>query len=210
MSNLVEITRLLQGELGVERDGRAGLVTMNAALAEIRRLRGEPVPKPAMISAHIYFDERTERILDTLDPKAVPMFRQFLCLAKGTAASLGCDYVLISGNRTFEEQDRLYAQGRTAPGDIVTRARGGQSNHNFRIGADAGVFLGKIYLDDGTAAQKLMASKVHKACSEHATACGLEWGGKWTSIVDLPHYQVATGKTTAQLRKLYQERGSVL
>ena len=32
--------------------------------------------------------------------------------------------------RTFAEQDKLFAQGRTAPGKIVTRARGGQSYHN--------------------------------------------------------------------------------
>ncbi len=216
MSNLVEITKALQRELGVFDDGRAGLVTIAAALAEIRKSRMDEhdpttvLSKPALTTDAVIFDPRTESALLSLDPKAVPMFREFLCLAKGTAASLGCDYVIISGNRTFAEQDALYAQGRTAPGSIVTRATGGQSNHNFRIAVDAGVFLGKIYLDDGTAAQQLLASKVHKACSEHAAACGLEWGGSWKSLVDLPHYQVATGKTTTQLRKLYLAKGSVL
>jgi len=213
MSNLVEITRDLQRELGVTVDGRAGLVTLSMALAEIRALRAGPddiIEHPAASSSEVIFDPRTESVLATLDPKAVPMFREFLCLAKGTAASLGCDYVLISGNRSFSEQDALYEQGRSKPGNIVTKARGGQSNHNFKIAADAGVFLGKIYLDDGTAAQQLQASKVHKACSEHAVSCGLEWGGSWKSIVDQPHFQVATGKTTAQLRRLYLEKGSVL
>lgn len=218
MSNLVEITKDLQRELGVTVDGKAGLVTISGALAAIRASRMDPHEEkeaPATLATETLFDPRTEAVLLSLDPKAIPMFRQFLCLAKGTAASLGCDYVLISGNRSFAEQDALYEQGRSKSGKIVTNARGGQSNHNFRIAADAGVFQGKIYLekdDDegGTAARRLLASKVHKACSEHAAACGLEWGGSWKSIVDQPHFQVATGKTTAQLRKLYLGEGSVL
>ena len=213
MSNLVEITKGLQRELGVEVDGKAGLVTIGAAIATIRALRmdhSEPKEGPPMTSAAMIFDPRTERVLESLDSKAVPMFRQFLCLAKGTAASLGCDYVLISGNRTFAEQDAIYAEGRTRPGEIRTRARGGYSNHNFGIACDAGVFQGKLYLDGGSATQQQLASRVHKAVSLHAAACGLEWGGNWKSIVDQPHFQVATGKTTAQLRNLYLAKGSVL
>ncbi len=32
--------------------------------------------------------------------------------------------------RSNEEQDKLYAQGRTSPGKIVTNAKAGQSKHN--------------------------------------------------------------------------------
>jgi hypothetical protein len=38
--------------------------------------------------------------------------------------------------RSIEEQNRLYAQGRTAPGDIVTHARGGSSFHNYGLAVD--------------------------------------------------------------------------
>jgi peptidoglycan L-alanyl-D-glutamate endopeptidase CwlK len=51
---------------------------------------------------------------------------------------------------------------------------------------------------------------VHKACSEHAKACGLEWGGSWSGFKDLPHYEVATGLSMAAKRKLFSEKGSVL
>ncbi len=37
----------------------------------------------------------------------------------------------ISTYRSFEEQNKLYAQGRTVPGQVVTKARGGQSPHNY-------------------------------------------------------------------------------
>lgn len=104
-------------------------------------------------------------------------------------------------------QDDLYAQGRTQPGEVVTRARGGQSNHNFGIAGDFGVFSGKAYLD---ISKPDLAAKVHKACSMHAADCGLEWGGSWKSIVDMPHYEIATGLSMAQKREKFKAKGSVL
>lgn len=53
-----------------------------------------------------------------------------------------------SGLRTYEEQNALYAQGRTAPGNKVTNAKGGFSNHNFGIAFDIGIFEGAKYLGD--------------------------------------------------------------
>jgi len=38
---------------------------------------------------------------------------------------------IVQGLRTWAEQDALYAQGRTAPGKIVTNAKAGQSYHNY-------------------------------------------------------------------------------
>lgn len=43
---------------------------------------------------------------------------------------------ITSGYRSFAEQNKLYAQGRTAPGKIVTNAKGGQSNHNYGLAID--------------------------------------------------------------------------
>ena len=38
--------------------------------------------------------------------------------------------------RTMDEQAKLYAQGRTLPGDVVTRAKPGQSPHNYGLAFD--------------------------------------------------------------------------
>lgn len=210
---LRDIIKDIQRELGVEADGVAGRVTLTNALAALRErhldLQEEKV-WPARVGEAAEFDARTEKNLATLDPKAQPMFRRFLSLAQATAATMGCDYILIGGNRTWAEQDALYAQGRSVEGSIVTNARGGSSNHNFGIAGDCGVFQGKVYLDGGNKAQAALAAKVHKACSEHAAACGLEWGGSWTSLKDLPHFEAKTGLTLAQKRSLYSKKGSVL
>lgn len=47
-----------------------------------------------------------------------------LCAAQSINLLVYCTY------RSNQEQDELYAQGRTTPGKIVTNARGGESQHN--------------------------------------------------------------------------------
>lgn len=48
----------------------------------------------------------------------------------------GINCVVTSARRTIEEQNILYQQGRTTKGDVVTKAKGGQSPHNFGLAAD--------------------------------------------------------------------------
>ncbi|WP_305953442.1 M15 family metallopeptidase [Paenibacillus sp. P32E] len=49
--------------------------------------------------------------------------------------------VITQGLRTIAEQDALYAQGRTKPGQIVTNARGRTSYHNFGLAVDFALLL---------------------------------------------------------------------
>ena len=97
------------------------------------------------------------------------------------AATAGISIKVISGTRTYEEQDALYAQGRTKPGRIVTNARGGYSNHNFGVAFDIGVFEGGRYLDE---------SPAYKAVGALGKQLGLEWGGDWKNIQDEPHFEL--------------------
>jgi len=213
MKDLPSITREIQRELGVEADGRYGIITGTHILAALRARHSdlhEEKEAPARVAEHFALDARTEKNLATLDALAQPRFRSFIFAAKGTAASFGCDYVGIAGSRTFAEQDALYAQGRTMPGKIVTKARGGFSNHNFGIAMDFGVFQGRVYLDGGTAAQKALAARVHAACAVHAAEHGIEWGGSWKSFKDLPHYEIRTGMDMAKKRAVFRAKGSLL
>lgn len=202
--SLVDTIKNIQRVVGVTADGVFGPVTAGAVWVALNK-NEDTGETPALPSSDI--DPRSAGNIATLDTKAREAFQEFYRLANATAATFGCSYVMIGGHRTWEEQDALYAQGRTKPGDIVTKARGGQSNHNFGIAADFGVFMGKAYLDSSNPSK---AAQVHKACSMHAAACGLEWGGSWTSFKDAPHYEVATGLTMAQKRNVYEARGSVL
>ena len=44
--------------------------------------------------------------------------------------------LIYTGRRTMEEQTALFAIGRTAPGKIVTKARPGESYHNYGLAFD--------------------------------------------------------------------------
>ena len=75
---------------------------------------------------------RPER-LKGIDIRVVDVVKK---IAERAKAELGVDTLIVYGFRSFDEQNRLFAQGRTIPGDIVTNARAGQSPHNYHCAVD--------------------------------------------------------------------------
>jgi len=136
------------------------------------------------------FDPRTEAVIATLLLKAQAKARDFMRVAGPTCK-------LLSGTRTYAEQDALFTQR-----PKVTNARGGQSNHNFGIAWDVGIFLNGHYLTGANRAEE--ASYDALAQKIKASVQGLEWGGDWRSIVDKPHYQLPTGMTISQVRAAFE------
>src|SRR3990167_7492221 len=55
-----------------------------------------------------------------------------LCATDEWLTNTGITVLITCTYRSNKEQEALYAQGRTKPGRIVTRARGGQSKHNCK------------------------------------------------------------------------------
>jgi peptidoglycan L-alanyl-D-glutamate endopeptidase CwlK len=148
-------------------------------------------------------DERTLKVLNTLDPKVKGAFAAFTIAAKTEAAKLGCEYIAINGTRTWNEQAALYAKGRTTPGNIVTRAKPGYSWHNFGLAVDFGVFKDGKYLDS---TNPKLATLVHASAATKVKDFDIEWGGNWRTFKDIPHYQkVPSGLTLAAARKRHQE-----
>jgi peptidoglycan L-alanyl-D-glutamate endopeptidase CwlK len=123
------------------------------------------------------------------------------------ADALPLTYKIISGTRTFAEQNELFAQGRTKSGKIVTKAKGGESNHNFGIAWDIGIFDGTNYLTGATRQEEQAYIDLGKHIL--AKVADLEWGGNWHDFVDRPHYQLNAGETVAAIRQLF-ERGNAL
>lgn len=70
--------------------------------------------------------------LDSLDPEFKKKIEQLII----ELSLRGINCAVTSTRRTIKEQDALYAQGRTKPGKIITKAKGGQSPHNFGLAAD--------------------------------------------------------------------------
>ncbi|MEG1998256.1 MAG: M15 family metallopeptidase, partial [Clostridiales bacterium] len=100
--------------------------------------------------------------------------------------------------RTKEEQNDLYARGRTKPGNVVTNVKYPNSFHCWGVAFD-------ICRNDGKGAYKDSDGFFDKVGNLGKTL-GLTWGGDWKSIVDKPHFQLDTYGATAS--KLIQRYGT--
>lgn len=100
--------------------------------------------------------------------------------------SAGCDIFPYCGYRSPEEQERLYAQGRTKPGKIVTNAKPGQSKHEKRAAIDFAFVVPKgqdIY-------GPFRRPAVQRAIIQAADKAGLISGGLFQRLKDWPHIEL--------------------
>ena len=122
---------------------------------------------------------------DDLHHDIISKYHAFIagCKEQGIDVLITCTY------RSGEEQDSLYAKGRTTPGKIVTNAKRGQSKHNFTInGKPASKAFDVVPVIDG----KLVWDDKHpvwKSLGEIGKRCGLEWAGDW-KFREYPHFQI--------------------
>lgn len=122
------------------------------------------------------------------------------------ALELSCiDFVVTQGNRTRDEQMRLYGKGRTAAqcrakGVPASYARPGErkvtwtlnSNHIGGRAIDVAPYVngGINWDEDG---ELDLWPKIAAAFKQAAEELGvaIEWGGDWTETVDRPHFELA-------------------
>lgn len=126
-------------------------------------------------------DQRTKKLLEDLIPAAKKIMHRMLEIAHANKLNMQCH----SCYRSSEDQDKLYAMGRTEPGKIVTNARGGQSTHNYRIAADFH-FLdkdGKIVWDEK------LYKKVWSLVKAELVPQGLRWAGDWKTFKETAHFE---------------------
>lgn len=117
------------------------------------------------------------------------------------SAAKGIVIVITDDFRSMEDQDALYEKGRSAEGNIVTHARGGESFHNFGLAIDFAIKTPteNIIWDmqyDGNQNGKSDWNEVVELAKE----LGFEWGGDWASFKDYPHLQMNFGLTLADLQ----------
>jgi peptidoglycan L-alanyl-D-glutamate endopeptidase CwlK len=130
------------------------------------------------------------RSLDDLLPAVKARVERFIAAAKAE----GIDLLVTSTYRDNESQNALYAQGRTAPGKIVTNAKAGESFHNFRCAIDVvPIVAGKPRWD--------VKDEVWQKIGKLGKAQGLEWAGDWKRFKEYPHFQYTGGLNLAQLQK---------
>lgn len=128
-----------------------------------------------------------------------PFFREKIKTLLALAEKAGLEADVFQGFRSVEEQNELFAQGRTKPGKIVTKARGGYSWHNFGIAVDI------VFKKGG----KWSWSEEHNwpLLGDLGKGIGLDWGGDWKRFRDRPHFQWKTNLTLNKARELYKNGG---
>lgn len=110
--------------------------------------------------------------------------------------------IITQGLRTFAEQNALYAQGRTKPGNIVTNAKAGQSMHNYGLAIDFALVSpdGKRAVWDTKADFDRDGKADWTEVVEEAKKLGFEWGGDWRSFKDNPHFEMTFGLSLKDLQ----------
>lgn len=136
------------------------------------------------------------RRLEDLDPDLQPLAERFLA----RCAERQVDVLVVCTYRSNEEQDALYAQGRTTPGAIVTRAKAGQSPHNAtRDGKPAAKAFDAVPLLHGKPIWEDPRDKDAdwtndfgwRVMGEVAAEVGLDWYGRpGASFREAPHFQL--------------------
>lgn len=136
------------------------------------------------------WDSKTDAKIQTLHPLLRAKASKFI---NEVEKRLGKRLKITDGYRTFAEQNKLYAQGRTTAGKKVTNAKGGQSYHNYGLAFDC------YFTKNGSVD---FSKGITPEVAEIGKELGLEWGGNWKSLKDLPHFQLTKG-SISQLLALY-------
>lgn len=120
--------------------------------------------------------EKEQKMLAELYPELGAMAQKLL----NAARTAGLRVMLFSGYRSFEQQQSIFNKR-----DGATNARGGFSWHNYGLAVDI------VFMDD-RGNPSWGAKHPWRKLGEIGESIGLEWGGRWKTIVDLAHFQWPT------------------
>jgi peptidoglycan L-alanyl-D-glutamate endopeptidase CwlK len=135
-------------------------------------------PTPPALAPPAGLDAASVAHLGRINPEAAAFFADMF--ARASAADLA--FKIISSKRTCAEQNALYAQGRTKPGQVVTYARGCQSWHVAGRAID-------VHLLRNETVARLTA--LGQLCKD----AGGKWGGDFPGFPDLVHFEFHPGLT---------------
>lgn len=117
------------------------------------------------------------------------------------AKQAGILLTVTSTLRSMKTQAALYAQGRTAPGRIVTNARPGYSYHNFGLAIDVvpAELLALPRWGD-TPRHQARTKDLWNRVGAIGKTIGFRWGGEFRTLPDRPHFEWSGELTLADLR----------
>ncbi len=125
---------------------------------------------------------RSNKNIKNIDPRLAVIIGAVL--AEGNV-----DFTVTYGFRTKQEQQSLYAQGRTKPGNIVTNCDGVKKKSYHQTGK-AIDFIPYPFNGDwnDVAPFKKVGDELVRVGKALGYNCS--YGGNWTSFKDWPHFQI--------------------
>ena len=139
-------------------------------------------------------DAHSLSLIQQLHPKVRTDFQAFI---EECESVYNLTIRIVSAYRSMEEQERIYNQGRTTPGVIVTKSIPGSSYHNFGLAVDLGPLKdnGEVnYLYD------------FSLWANIGSQWNITWGGNWTGFKDLDHWECKMGHNWRDLLDLYNAK----
>lgn len=133
------------------------------------------------------------RRIDHLHPEVQIKCQRFLL----DCEKAGIDVLVTCTHRTHQEQNELYAIGRTKPGRRVTNARAGESSHNFTVnGQPASLAFDVVPMRYGKPVWGTIGDdlKLWQRVGAIGEAAGLSWAGRWVTFKEFPHFEQPNAK----------------
>jgi peptidoglycan L-alanyl-D-glutamate endopeptidase CwlK len=133
-----------------------------------------------------YFSESSLEKLSTVHSDLITLFTQVV---------KDFDCTVISGLRTLEEQQALYAKGRSEPGEIVTNCDGVNRRSNHQSGNAVDVVPYPIDWSDTKRMREFgwyVLGVANTLKRQGVMSHNVMWGGQWTRFPDLPHFELKT------------------
>nr|DAL57705.1 MAG TPA_asm: L alanyl D glutamate peptidase endolysin [Caudoviricetes sp.] len=130
------------------------------------------------------FSRTSEKRLMYLHPNLQKFFIELLKISP-------YDFSISQGVRTVEEQNKLYQQGRTTPGKIITNCDGYKIKSKHQVKSDGFGHAGDIaILVDGKVTwEEKYYKEVARVGRVLMQKYNIEWGGDWKKFKDLPHFE---------------------
>ena len=132
----------------------------------------------------------------SLNPKVLEAAQRTIAEAKARGFDIG----IHSGLRTADEQNKLYAQGRTGPGEIVTNAKAYESWHCLGLAVDLVFKVTGLWTWNRPFAEWEQLGAIGKLSGFQ------EWGGDWIKLRDFPHFQIRGKLTIKEAKALLFEK----
>ena len=149
----------------------------------------------------MYYDQITLDRINTFHPAFRVWLKELYIEANNKLLPKGYRLRFTHVLRTIEEQNELYAQGRTKKGSIVTNAKGGQSIHNYGLAFDI-VILRDLDNNGTFETADFTVNEYWKKIASFFKSKGFIWGGDFKSFKDAPHFELSKGLSWSYFKGL--------